>query len=389
MARQATALILGIMAVFAQSVWASWDVEHVSLLQVRPALRVQEPVSLNQMGTLSELQRTGLHDRSLRKELVEQFRTSLFSGFDWDSQNEVAPWLTNIVEGSNKAIGIVLGQSLNPDGSAPQVLVDRALKAKELLDGGMVSMLVVSGGDPAGVGTTEASQLAKVLEDHGIPKNKIILESQATTTAENAWFALRWIPKGTGKLYIITSDFHIARATYIVTETFNYFYRMVEDTYKNDPRWNSSTRKYPRLALEQAPTASYCGSQAAKPGADINTASLAERARNEMSYLGTGEVPMAMFGPPVNTINNVQYIWPIQINVTLDPGNKEAFSKAMAQSMNAAKALCVCIGPPERVGPAIQPYPLTLPPPDNFPEGMNSSDWKKICTGFAKPGQAE
>eukprot|EP00931_Biecheleriopsis_adriatica_P099383 TRINITY_DN7386_c0_g2_i1.p1 TRINITY_DN7386_c0_g2~~TRINITY_DN7386_c0_g2_i1.p1 ORF type:complete len:404 (+),score=78.37 TRINITY_DN7386_c0_g2_i1:44-1213(+) len=389
MARQALAFIFVILALFSHHVCASRASEQLSSLQVGPGLSVQQPVSLSQVGTLAELQRTGLHDRSLRKEAVEQLRTSLLSGFDWDSQNEVAPWLTNIVEGTNQAIGIVLGQSLNPDSSAPQVLVDRALKAKELLDRGTVSMLVVSGGDPEGVGKTEASQMAKVLEDHGIPKNKIIWESQGATTAENAWFALRWIPKGTGKVYIVTSDFHIARATYIVTETFNYFYRMVEDTYKNDSRWNSSTRKYPRLAVEQVPTASYCGSQAAEPSGDIHSASLAELARNEMSYLGTGEVPMAMFGPPVNTINKVQYIWPIQIDVTLDPGNKESFSKAMAQSMNAARALCTCTGPPERVGPAIEPYPLTLPPADVFPEGMTSSDWKKICTEFAKPGQAE
>lgn len=53
----------------------------------------------------------------------------------------------------------------------------------------------------------------------GVPADAIILESQATTTAENAWFTLRWIPKGTGKVFIITSDFHIARATYIFEES--------------------------------------------------------------------------------------------------------------------------------------------------------------------------
>lgn len=391
MARQFPALFsLGILALLSPHAWAEGrclhpatcteDLEYAYLSQTRSSLKV---------GTLSESQRAGLQDRSLRKEVVEQLRTSLISGIDWDSQNKVAPWLSNIVEGSDKAIGVVLGQSLNPDGSASQVLVDRALKGKEMLDAGVVSMLAVCGGDAAGAGTTEASNMARVLEDNGVPKDKIIQEAQSTTTAENAWFLLRWIPKGTGKLYIITSDFHIARATYIFTETFNYFYRIAEDTYKNDPQWNSTTRKYPRLALVQAPTASFCGSHAVKPGPDINTMSLAKRARDEMSFLGTGEASMAMYGPPVNTINNVQYIWPVQINVTADPNNKEAFSKAMAQSMNTANALCECIGPTEKVGPAIEPYPLNLPPPDTFPEGMNSSDWKKICTSFAKPGQAE
>merc|ERR1711920_1187453 len=111
----------------------------------------------------------------------------------------------------------------------------------------------------------------------------IIQESQSTTTAENAWFALRWIPPGTGKIYIVTSDFHIARATFIFQETFNYFYKMVEDRYKDDPRWNSTTRMYPRLTLIQAPTQSFCGSDASlstddDPAADINTKSLSRRA---------------------------------------------------------------------------------------------------------------
>ena len=48
----------------------------------------------------------------------------------------------------------------------------------------------------------EASQMAQALIDAGIPAERIIQESQATTTAENAWFLLRWIPKGTGKLFL-------------------------------------------------------------------------------------------------------------------------------------------------------------------------------------------
>ena len=80
---------------------------------------------------------------------------------------------------------------------------------------GRVVKVIVSGADPAGVGHTEASATAAVLMDIGVPADAILQESQATTTAENAWFILRWIPKGTGKVFIITSDFHIARATYI------------------------------------------------------------------------------------------------------------------------------------------------------------------------------
>merc|ERR1719231_1671994 len=98
---------------------------------------------------------------------------------------------------------------------------------------------MVSGGDPAGVGHTEAFEMKKVLVAQGIPAEKIIMESQALTTGENAWFMLRWLPKGTGQLYIVTSDFHMARATYTFEVVLNYFYMMLERAYANDPRWKS------------------------------------------------------------------------------------------------------------------------------------------------------
>lgn len=80
---------------------------------------------------------------------------------------------------------------------------------------GSIVKVIVSGGDAEGVGYTEASIAAKYLIEAGIPEALIIHESQALTTAENAWFSLRWIPEGTGKVFLITSDFHMARATYI------------------------------------------------------------------------------------------------------------------------------------------------------------------------------
>ena len=139
-------------------------------------------------------------------------------GIDWGRQNKLPPWMTSITEGADQAIAVVLGQSLKPDGSAPQVLLDRAAMARKLLKQGTVKKVIVSGGDPAGVGFTEASTTARVLVKAGIPLEVIIQESQATTTAENAWFVLRWIPKGTGRVYIVTSDFHMPRATYIFQE---------------------------------------------------------------------------------------------------------------------------------------------------------------------------
>mmetsp|Transcript_23062 Transcript_23062/g.41655 ORF Transcript_23062/g.41655 Transcript_23062/m.41655 type:complete len:351 (-) Transcript_23062:209-1261(-) len=302
------------------------------------------------------------------------------AGIDWDAQNKLPPWMTSISEGADQAIAVVLGQSLNPDGSAPQVLLDRVEKAKELLEQGTVMKILVSGSDPAGVGRTEASMMAKLLITSGVPASSILQESQATTTAENAWFMLRWIPRGTGKVYIVTSDFHMARATYIFQEVFNCFYTMLEEQYQNDPRWISPTKKYPRLAIIQATTASFCGGDARRstdddPAADINTKSLSKRAKDELRFLGSGEVSTSMFGDP---LSNILYIWPIQINVTKDPENAGNLQRAMAQAMNVAQKLCRCVAPPESSEPQFT-YPLALPVATTLPAGLHLDDWKQVC----------
>lgn len=305
-------------------------------------------------------------------------RSRATTKMDWDSQNRIPPWMSNIQPGSSQGVAVVLGQSLRPDGKPPQVLLDRALKAKDLLKEGKVSRIIVTGGDPAGVGTTEAFEMRKVLVSAGIPREVIILESQAETTAENAWYALRWIPRGTGHFYIVTSDFHMPRATYIFQEVFNYFYRSFEEHFKDDPLWKDPVKRYPRLELHQAVAQSFCSGNVSAsrdhdPHADIDDFSLRKRVLDELRFLGTKEVPHALYGQPLD--NN--QIWPVQINVTLDPENEVNFRKALAQIMNTAQALCICVGPPEVSSASIQ-YPLKLPASSEFPPGLGPNTWQQI-----------
>lgn len=286
---------------------------------------------------------------------------------DWDLVTKLPPWMSPIRENSTQGLAVVLGQSLKPDGTPPQVLIERAKGAKKLLDDGLVTKVMTCGSDPANVGHTEAFELRKVLIDNGIPEDKIIMEYQSSTTAENAWFALRWIPEGTGQVYIVTSDFHIPRATYIFQETFNYFYKMLEDHFRDDPLWTSPTKRYPRLGLHQVPVKSFCGSNASlnhddDPHADVNQLSLRKRALNELTYLGDHEVIDAMYGEPKSKI---LYIWPIEIDVTQDEQNADNFRAAVGQAEHAAQSLCECQAPPEGEGPEL-PYPLTLPIPTDL-----------------------
>lgn len=278
----------------------------------------------------------------MRLRLLVAVAVAVAKGIDWDAQNCIDPDLSHIEQGAKQAIAIVLGQSLKPDGTASQLLIDRAIMAKKLLDKGTVTKIVVSGGDAAGVGHTEASIMANVLVKQGVPKNAIIQESQALTTAENAWFLLRWIPKGTGAVYIVTSDFHMARAKYIFQAVFSQYYTMVKDKY---------ARASPRLTIIPQMTESYCGLNASRnrdddPQADISTKSLAKRAADEFRFLDTGEVAQGLFGPR-HADENLMYIWPIQIDVDKDPDNKRNFNEAWKQAAATKERLSKCKEPPE------------------------------------------
>jgi len=53
------------------------------------------------------------------------------------------------------------------------------------------------------------------------------------------------------------------------------------------------------------------------------------------------------------------------------------FRNALAQIMNTAQALCICVGPPEVSSSSIQ-YPLKLPASTEFPAGLGPTTWQQI-----------
>lgn len=274
---------------------------------------------------------------------------------DWTDENELPPWLTHISEGASQGVGIILGQPKTVNGGTPMVLEDRAWTAKNLLSNGQIAKVVASGTDLAGTGTTEASLVAQVLMEQGITKESIIQEPEATTTAETLWFSLRWLPEGTGKIYIITSEFNMPRALYIFQEVMAHFYRSLDEHYKDSPEWGKA---YPKLELVEAPAASFCGSNAelsadSDPNAPLERYSLARRAMDELRYMGDGEVERGLYGPP---LGKVQFVWPEQINVSLNPLNEQNYEAAINSAVDLVKSFCKCKAPPEGDGPELE-YP--------------------------------
>ncbi len=109
---------------------------------------------------------------------------------------------------------IVLGQSLNPDGSAARTLVNR-LQTAARCHHELTVPIVCTGGDPAGTGITEAQSMARLLHAHVSP-HSVLLEDKSNTTFENAKFCLDMLrPRGWSKWALVTSDFHLPRALVI------------------------------------------------------------------------------------------------------------------------------------------------------------------------------
>jgi len=85
--------------------------------------------------------------------------------------------------------------------------------------------VIVSGGKGFGETISEGEAMRNYLVANGIPKDKIIVESKATSTMENFKYTKQILAKQTGrsdyKLMVVTSDFHMARSK--VLASFNGF----------------------------------------------------------------------------------------------------------------------------------------------------------------------
>eukprot|EP00413_Alexandrium_margalefii_P029534 CAMPEP_0204569312 /NCGR_PEP_ID=MMETSP0661-20131031/37673_1 /ASSEMBLY_ACC=CAM_ASM_000606 /TAXON_ID=109239 /ORGANISM="Alexandrium margalefi, Strain AMGDE01CS-322" /LENGTH=304 /DNA_ID=CAMNT_0051577407 /DNA_START=23 /DNA_END=935 /DNA_ORIENTATION=+ len=129
---------------------------------------------------------------------------------------------------------VVLGQSLNSDGSPPSTLVARVAMAAERVRQNPDAIVVTTGGDPARTGVSEASVMARLLErelGERTPPAKLVLEDQSQTTVGNALFTApllaSHIPRATSDscvdtvvVELVTSDFHMPRAMYFFETVF-------------------------------------------------------------------------------------------------------------------------------------------------------------------------
>ena len=133
-----------------------------------------------------------------------------------------------------KIIIVVLGSKLNSDGTPSDILVKRikdSIAWYKFLSGYGTVSLLLSGGSSKKKGLksyletfiyseNESETMKKMVIEGGLPKDELILEKKSKNTIEKARHT-RNILKDIhyDELYLLTSDFHMKRASYIF-ETF-------------------------------------------------------------------------------------------------------------------------------------------------------------------------
>ena len=110
---------------------------------------------------------------------------------------------------------VVLGFQLEPDGSMKDELIQRLTVALNSAKKYPKSYIVCTGGGTAAdnPAASEAGEMAKWLESNGIEKQRLIVEDNSITTAQNAIFTydiLTSLYPSVKKLAVVSSDYHIA-----------------------------------------------------------------------------------------------------------------------------------------------------------------------------------
>jgi uncharacterized SAM-binding protein YcdF (DUF218 family) len=116
---------------------------------------------------------------------------------------------------SEQGTMIVLGAQVN--GSVPSIMLEERLRrAESYLKEHTDVPCIVSGGQGALEDISEAQAMADWLEDHGIAKDRIILESESTSTEENLFFSAEVLRKENlpESVILVTNEFHEYRAMY-------------------------------------------------------------------------------------------------------------------------------------------------------------------------------
>ncbi len=113
---------------------------------------------------------------------------------------------------------VALGFQLNADGTMREELIERLGVVRASAEKYPNALIVCTGGGTAteNEAATEAGKMAEWLIENGIAAERIIVEDQSLTTAQNAIYTYDILSQGypqVKQLAIVSSDYHIATGT--------------------------------------------------------------------------------------------------------------------------------------------------------------------------------
>jgi len=120
--------------------------------------------------------------------------------------------------GGEVSVISVLGHALDQTGQPSALLKERCRVGAGLAQEVQDAVVIPTGGDPQQVGVTEAAAMLNILQEHGVPRDRVELEEQAWDTASNAFFVLdmarKKVDKGVVRLHLVTSAYHMPRSAW-------------------------------------------------------------------------------------------------------------------------------------------------------------------------------
>ncbi|WP_252502519.1 YdcF family protein [Sporosarcina sp. Marseille-Q4943] len=118
-----------------------------------------------------------------------------------------------VADGSNE-YAIILGAKVN--GETPSLTLRYRLeKALSYAETYPDVNFILSGGQGPDEDIAEGEAMRRYLTENGVKEERLLLETESTSTYENLLYSKKLLPKDVNAVTIITSDFHLARARMI------------------------------------------------------------------------------------------------------------------------------------------------------------------------------
>nr|WP_255723494.1 YdcF family protein [Sporosarcina sp. ACRSL] len=119
-----------------------------------------------------------------------------------------------VADGTNE-YAIILGAKVN--GETPSLTLRYRLEeALSYAEAHPHVKFILSGGQGPDEDIAEGEAMRRYLAEHGVDEDRLLLETESTSTYENLLYSKKLLPEDVNAVTIITSDFHLARARMIV-----------------------------------------------------------------------------------------------------------------------------------------------------------------------------